>query len=152
MSVFYTINVPHETFHMKQAHKKGEKNVIGAMGEEVAAKFLVRKGMLIKQYNYLKKWGEIDLVAHETGKVHFIEVKTVSYETKEDLRWAISHETWRPEENVHYQKLKRLSRTISSWLLEHEYAGEWQFDVAVVRLVPREKYATIKMIPNVIIE
>ena len=102
--------------------------------------------------NYRKKYGEIDIVARETGgKVHFIEVKTVSYETRSDFD-RISRETWRPEENVHHQKLRKLSRVIEVWLQENEYLGEWQIDVFAVRIVPREKLASITRIENIIIE
>ena len=137
---------------MKQIDKKGDRNRIGALGERIVAERLKDCDWTIQEQNYLKKWGEIDIVAHETSKVHFIEVKTVSYETKNALKNAISHETWRPEENVHYKKLQRLGRTIQSWLIEHNYNGEWQLDVAIVRIVPREKYATVKILSNVIIE
>ena len=82
--------------------------------------------------------------------MHFIEVKTVSYETKSDLDRAVTHGTWRPEENVHYHKIQRLNRAIESWIMEHNYEGDWQIDVAAVRIVTREKHATIKLIKNVI--
>lgn len=140
---------------MKQFEKKGKRNITGAYGEEIAQKHLIRQGFKIVSVNYLKKWGEIDIVARETTPVqeivHFIEVKTVSYETKQDLETAVARGTWRPEENVHETKLKRLNRAIESWLIEYEYEGAWQVDIAAVRIVPREKYATIKYIDNVIL-
>lgn len=137
---------------MKQADKKGNKNVTGAYGEAIAADFLKKRGMKILETNYLKKWGEIDIVARGTALIHFVEVKAVSYETRSDLQAAISRGTWRPEENVHRAKLKRLTRAIESWVVDHQYDGEWQIDVVAVRLVPREKYATVKYLPNVIFE
>lgn len=136
---------------MKQDRKKGSKNKTGAYGEEIAAKYLVRLGFQIIERNYLKKWGEIDLVARETSKVRFIEVKTVSYETKEHLSEAISRGTWRPEENVHYAKIQRLNRVIESWIREHNYNGDWEIDVVAVRIVPRERYATVKYIPSIVL-
>ena len=140
---------------MKQSDKKGKKNQIGAWGEEIAAKYLKKQGMKVICVNYLKKWGEIDIVAHETRKngliVRFVEVKTVSYETKSDLQAAISRGTWRPEENVHPKKLQRMHRAIESWLMDNRYDGEWEMDVLAVRIVPREKYATVKYMPNVIL-
>lgn len=148
-------NVSRETLHMKQSSKKGKKNQIGAYGEDISAIFLKKKGFTIINRNYLKKWGEIDLVARETSKngpkIHFVEVKTVSYETKQSLQLAVSRGTWRPEENVHHQKIIRLNRAIESWLMEHDYKGDWQIGVMAVRIVPREKYATVKYLTNVII-
>ncbi len=136
---------------MFQDQKQGIKNKIGAYGEEITARYLKRQGFQLLDRNYLKKWGEIDLVTRDTlGTVHFVEVKTVSYETRKRLNEALSHETWRPEEQVHHFKLKKLYRVIESWLLEHEFDGEWQIDVAAVRVVPHEKYATIKIIENII--
>lgn len=142
---------------MKQNEKQGKKNKVGAYGEQIAAKYLEMHGFSIIGTNYLKKWGEIDLVARlpaQSGGTHiirFIEVKTVSYETKQALEAAISRGTWRPEENVHFSKLQRLNRAIESWIMENNYEGEWEIDVVAVRIVPREKYATVKYLQNVII-
>jgi putative endonuclease len=137
---------------MKQIDKQGLRNKVGGLGELIVTNHLQRQGYTILDSNYLQKWGEIDIVAHETGTLHFVEVKTVSYETKSALEWAISHETWRPEENVHREKLKRLGRTIETWLLEKRYTEKWQLDVAIVRLVRAQRYATVKFICNVIID
>lgn len=144
------IFVPRETFYMKQNKKQGKRNEIGAYGEEIAVNYLKRQGLKILDTNYLKKWGEIDIVARGTDKVRFIEVKTVSYETKMALQGAISRGTWRPEENVHFSKIQRLNRAIESWIMENNYDGEWEIDVIAVRMVPREKYATVKYLPNVV--
>ncbi|MEZ4194858.1 MAG: YraN family protein [Candidatus Paceibacterota bacterium] len=125
---------------------------VGKIGEEITAKYLKNKGFEILAMNYLKKWGEIDVVARGTDKkVHFVEVKTVSYETKQALTEAVTRRTWRPEENVHAEKLRRLSRAIESWLMEYKYNGDWQIDVMAVRIVPREKFGTAKYIPNIIV-
>jgi putative endonuclease len=135
---------------MKQNQKQGKKNITGAYGEQIAVNYLTKKKFKILTTNYLKKWGEIDIVAHGTNKIHFIEVKTVSYETKQDLNRSVAHGTWRPEENVGYKKLTRLQRTVETWLLENKCDLEWQIDIIAVRLVVNEKYATVKYLPNII--
>ena len=145
---------------------KVENRSTGNLGESIAAKYLKQKGFVILERNYLKKWGEIDIVARETVRseskesfsretsdiVHFVEVKSVSYETKSQLDWAVTHETWRPEEQVHAFKLNQIRKAAESWMIENDWAGEIQVDVIAVRMVPREKYATVKYIPNVISE
>src|SRR3989344_7839225 len=97
--------------------KQGNKKA-GDLGEEIAAKYLKNKGFSIIERNYRKKWGEIDIVARGTGNsepnanvsyetleiVHFVEIKSVSYETKQMLEWAVSHETYRPEESFLIQE------------------------------------------------
>ncbi|MEY2665015.1 MAG: hypothetical protein RLZZ480_120 [Candidatus Parcubacteria bacterium] len=139
---------------MKQSDKKGDRNKVGAYGEDIAAKYLEKLGYKIISRNYLKKWGEIDIVSRETLEnkpiIHFVEVKTVSYETKEMLQRAVSYGTWRPEENVHHKKIERMNRTIESWLMENDCSLEWQIDIVSVRIVPREKYATVRYIANII--
>ena len=133
-------------------NEKWNNKKVGSIGEQITAKYYKNQGFRILGFNYLKKWGEIDVIAEKSGKVYFIEVKTVSYETKYDLDQAVADKIWRPEERVDDFKLKKLSRVIDTWLKDKNWTGEWQIDVAAVRIVPRETYATIKIIPNVILE
>jgi putative endonuclease len=135
----------------QNSSKKQNNKQIGAWGEQMTAKYYKRAGFLIIGMNYRKKWGEIDVIVKKDQKVHFIEVKTVSYETKTELEHAVAHGILRPEENVTAYKIKKLSRAIESWLSEYKWPGDWQIDVAAVRIVPRETFATIKIIDNVIL-
>ena len=61
------------------------------------------------------------------------------------------NQVFQPPKEIHGYKIQKLSRAIESWLLEHSWEGKWQIDVAAVRLVPRETYATIKIIPNIVL-
>jgi len=144
---------------------KNNNKITGNLGEDIAVKYLKNKGFLIQNRNYTKKYGEIDIVARGTNvndqthvsyetsdRIHFIEVKSVSYETKDQLNWAVTHETWRPEEQVTAFKLNQIRKAGESWILENGWTGNVQIDVIAVRMVPREKYATVKYIPNVIAE
>lgn len=137
---------------MKQSDKKGARNITGALGEEVTVEFLSKQGFSIIEVNYLKKWGEIDIIAQIGNKIHFVEVKTFSYETKINLKDAVSRGTYRPEEHAHPEKMKKVARTAETWVVEHNWKGDYQLDVAAVRIVPREKYATIRYLNNVILE
>lgn len=122
----------------------------GAIGEAVAVEYLNRNDYQILEQNYRKPWVEIDIIAKKESVVHIIEVKTVSYETISALEWAVSHETWRPEEQVHARKLYKLGQGAEAWIHDNKYQGAWQIDVLAVRIVPQETYATVKVIPNVI--
>lgn len=133
-------------------NRAGKHNQTGALGELVARKWLTEKGFSIVADNYQQKWGEIDIIAEQGKVIHFIEVKAVSYDSKADFERFTGVNSWRPEEQVHTHKLLRIQRTIESWLIENQYEGEWQIDIAAVRLVPKEKFATIDWIDNVIIE
>ena len=131
--------------------KETEKQKVGRIGEDTACVFLVKQGFSIVERNYLKKWGEIDIIAQKSGTLHFVEVKTVSRENLRSFNPNVSHETeGRPEENVHPWKLKRLSRVTQSYLLE-KGPKEWQFDVLAVFLDLKNKEAKIRFTENIIL-
>jgi putative endonuclease len=137
---------------MKNFTSKSQK--IGELGEDVACKYLEKHGFTIKERNYTKKWGEIDIIATKEGKIYFMEVKSVSRdldhlnETGED----VTRGTFRPEENMHPWKMKRLSRTVGTYLI-HSRIGNtpWQFDLLVVYLDTNKRLARVKVVENVIL-
>jgi putative endonuclease len=160
-------------FHVKhvtcETHKEmpkiftSETQKTGETGENIAVRFLVKHNFSILDRNYTKKWGEIDIIAEKANKLYFIEVKSVARETLED----VLHETsdYRPEDNMHPWKLKRMSRTIQTYLLSKKIplgrsptgeAGEadekeWQVDLLVVFLDIKNKKAKIKVVSDIIL-
>lgn len=138
-----------------------ETQKIGEIGENVAVKFLVKHGFSILGRNYTKKWGEIDVVAEKANKLHFIEVKSVSRETLSNVTSADAkaltgrRETdgdYRAEDNMHPWKLKRMARTIQTYLLSKKLdEKEWQVDLLVVFLSLKDKTAKIKVVKDIIL-
>lgn len=126
-----------------------DRKEIGKLGERIASQYLTNTGFNIIETNYWKKWGEIDIVAKKDGVVHFVEVKSVSYETQEKLAYSVSHETWQPEELVHRFKLHQIVKALETWISENSYEGEWLIDVMAVRIVPRETFATVKHLEHI---
>ena len=125
---------------------------IGALGEKVAVTYLLEHGYRILATNYWRKWGELDIVALFADKVHFVEVKTISFDSKKDLDYSLIHEGWRPEEQVHRFKMGQIAKALHTWISENKYDGEWQIDVMGVRVVPHETFATVNFIENVMID
>ncbi|MDQ3076355.1 MAG: YraN family protein [bacterium] len=135
---------------------------IGEVGENIATRFLVKHGYSIIERNYTKKWGEIDIIAQKSGKIHFIEVKSVSRLTLptsvagETLKNSVIHETnddYRAEDNMHPWKLKRLSRTVQTYLVSNKVAEstDWQIDLLIVYLNIKDKKAHVKVISDIIL-
>lgn len=123
------------------------KQNVGVIGEGIAAKYLENKGFFVLSRNYRKSYGEIDIVVKKGEKIHFIEVKSVSRETD---RWG--GEEYKPEENVHTLKMKRLSNTIQAYLSsECEDDQDWQFDVIAVEIDFLKRRARCKFLENVIL-
>lgn len=126
-----------------------KKQKIGNLGEDIVETFLMKHGFVILERNYWKKWGEIDIVARKATTTYFVEVKSVSCKTLPD----VNHETndYRPEDNMHPYKLKRLSRTIQSYLLENVIGDNWQFDICVVYIDDANRVARVKHTENIIL-
>jgi putative endonuclease len=123
-------------------------NKIGKIGEDTACLFLMKQGYIIKERNYWKKWGEIDIIAEKEDLIHFVEVKSVVNENL-DVRFENTH---RPEENVHSLKQKRLRNTISTYIAEKKVEeGNWQFDIIAVYLSNERKQVKIKFLENIIL-
>lgn len=125
-----------------------DKRKLGDMGENIACGFLEKRGFKILDRNYLRKWGEIDIVANKGGLTRFIEVKSISCVTFDN----VSHGTsYRPEDNVHPGKLRRLSRAIQTYILDKDIRGDWQLDVITVKINQETRLARVELIENVII-
>ena len=125
-----------------------ETQKTGEIGENAAVEFLRKNGFSIVDRNYTKKWGEIDIIAEKANKFHFIEVKSVSRPYTGD----VSHETYNPEDNMHPWKLKRMARTIQTYLLSKNLdEKEWQVDLLVVFLNLKDKDAQIKVVEDIIL-
>ncbi len=166
--------------------KYSEKRQIGNVAEDVSAVFLVKRGHRILDRNYLKKWGELDIVSvDQSDTIHFIEVKckTVGFSreisigntknlvsrqvsqksfTAYNFKIELSRESsdqendeYRPEDNVHYHKQKRMMRAIETYMMENEEKmgdREWQIDVLAVALDFSRETAIMKHIKNVIFD
>ena len=124
---------------------------LGNFGERIACEWLESNEFLIILTNYTKKWGEIDIIAQKFKKLHFIEVKSVTREILDDV--LSGNDSFRPEDNIHPWKLKRISRTIQSYVLENEIGDDkdWQFDVMTVYLDTDKKEAKVEFMGDLIL-
>ncbi len=126
-----------------------EKQKIGNLGEEIAAKFLIGKGFKIIGRNYRQKWGEIDIIAKKEKIIHFIEVKTVSRSDQSVKCETFDH--YEPEDNLHPWKIRRLYQTIESYLSEKDIDEDidWQLDAVAVYLDQRQVVLDIQYLEDI---
>lgn len=111
-------------FNMKQ--RVPDHLILGCKGEEIIQKYLKRDGFRILETNYLKKSGEIDIIAEKDSVLHFVEVKTLKVDVPRQ-----TSEFSLPE--LHFNKEKRLrqGRVIQEYL-ESKHIKEdqdWQIDL-----------------------
>ena len=144
----HSISVTYETFHVNQ-DKRTTRRKIGDVGEGVACRYLQKQGYGILERNYLKPWGEIDIVAEKGNLLSFVEVKSV---TREPLG-LVSRESIRPEENMHPGKVRRLHRAVQTYLMDHNIPQDrpWQIDLACVFLDFSAKRAKVEMFENIML-
>lgn len=123
-----------------------EKRTTGDLGEDLARRYLEDRGFVVVERNYLRPWGELDIITTKNEKVHFVEVKTVTREPGQ----GSGH---RPEENMHPRKIQRLHRAMQTYLLGHKKLKnlDFQLDLACVYLNDVDRSAKIEIIENIVI-
>ena len=138
---------------MNNIDRRTEKRRLGDIGENIACDFLKRMGFEVIERNYLRKWGEIDIVARKANVIRFIEVKSVSCVTTQDSPVHGSQETssYRPEDNMHPWKLKRLARTMQTYMLHKKLDCDFQLDLITVKMDMATRKAKVEMIENIVI-
>lgn len=140
---------------MLKPDQRTEKRKLGDIGENLACEFLKRRGFEILDRNYLKKWGELDIVARIGNVVHFVEVKSVSAKLHQGEGLVnVPHETqggYRPEDNMHPWKLKRLARTMQTYLLDKKIDLDFQLDLITVKIDEKERKGRVEILENIVI-
>lgn len=97
--------------------------LVGDTGEDLAVKFLEKKGYSILGRNVREKIGEIDIVAKIGGLLVFVEVKSIKNVG------AVN-----PEDNMTYHKKRKLTRTIQLYNMRNKYEGEFRIDLITVKI------------------
>ncbi len=95
-----------------------EHNETGEIGEEYAVQFLRQRGFKILHRNWRFGHYEVDIIANEEDKLHFIEVKT-----RTNVTYGY------PEEAVTKIKLKHLIKSANHFLLVNPFWERIQFDI-----------------------
>jgi putative endonuclease len=109
---------------------------IGALGEQLVARWLQLRGYKILKYNWRCRWGEIDLIAQDrtSGAIAFVEVKTRSANSW-DVDGLLA---------IDAIKQQKLIQTASVFLGKHSALAELpcRFDVGLV------SYQSCNLRPN----
>lgn len=94
---------------------------LGKEGEELALKFLKKKGYKIIHKNYRTPIGEIDIVAKDGNTLVFVEVKT-----REGMGYGY------PFEAVNKRKRQRIANVASLYLKRFDDIPSCRFDVVSI--------------------
>lgn len=157
-----------------------QKRQKGNIAEELIVSHLKNIGFRILDQNYLRKWGEIDIVAEKSRKIHFIEVKSSVSRNMDGFIGVYGHENWKisilddtnavsreteldsaeaevlfnPVWNMTNKKKVRFSRIIRTYLADkyHENIPDFQVDLVSVLLDFYQKIAYIRRIENILLD
>jgi putative endonuclease len=127
------------------SYNEGVKTLVetGALGEQIAAKFLKKKGYRIIEQNHREKWGELDIIAKSPDKtLVFVEVKTMS---------GPGHSGLRPEDHLTTRKLAQL-RKLSAFYANARLGlvdprKGWRIDL--VALTTSDDYCVVSHYENI---
>ncbi|MGO3017687.1 MAG: YraN family protein [Anaerococcus sp.] len=99
-----------------------KKRVIGDYGEDLVVEYLERNSYQILERNFLKPYGEIDIIALKGNILCFVEVKT----RKNDY-FALA------AESVDYYKRQKIIKAANAYIMENSL-GDYliSFDVCEV--------------------
>lgn len=141
---------------------------IGQLGEQIARDYLKNRGYKIREVNFRKSCGEIDIIAQKiscwnSGRkfsfrsflrnldtsqkpLTFVEVKTLVRRDHAPLSGLF------PENNVHSQKKSRFLKTIQTYLAEKNYPPEtdWQADVIAIILDENNRILDLQYFENIL--
>jgi putative endonuclease len=141
---------------------------LGNFGENIACKYLEKKGYKILDRNYVPSWlkgvnkKEVDIIARKPGKksidflhkgqediICFVEVKTLAQ--KESAPRQPQGGAFAPEDKVNFQKRKKIIKVAECWLTDKKYPPDtmWQVDIISIRVNTETKTAKIKHLENI---
>ncbi len=123
---------------------------LGNTGEDIACRYLLDKGFEIVARNYLKPWGEIDIICRKKGGYRFIEVKTISRATSTEGGSRATRPNMTAEDHIHPAKLKKLARTVDTYMADIKGDVDYQIDVVTVELDFRTRKATCTLYEQIL--
>ena len=89
--------------------------------ENLALKYLKRRGLKLLTRNYSSRYGEIDLIMQDKDTLVFVEVR---YRKHSNYGGAI--------ESVDYRKQSRVTNTAENYLQAHPWDGPCRFDIVAI--------------------
>ena len=111
-----------------------QKKHLGMQGEEIAAKYLQQKGLVILDRNFRCRLGEIDIITKHGDCLVFIEVKTRSSD-----RFGLG------QESITREKICKLRRLAQTYLAKRSFSGmNVRFDVVAVNSAREAKVTHIE--------
>lgn len=95
-----------------------QHNELGKKGEQLAIKYLLKKGYKIRDKNWRYQKAEVDIIAEKDGVLAVVEVKTRSTDYFGN-----------PQDFVNPKKIKLLVKAIDEYVISKDLDIEVRFDI-----------------------
>ena len=111
--------------------------LIGALGEQTAAKFLRKNGYTIYSGNYKTSVGEIDIVAEKDNIICFVEVKT-----RKESGFSS------PADAVDKKKQENIKSAAAAYISHYKVKNQVRYDIVEIFVTENYKVIDINHIIN----
>jgi putative endonuclease len=113
---------------------KRQNQILGQLGEEMAAEFLKKNGYAILARNWKCKAGELDIVAAKKKGRIFKKIECIVFAEVKTIDAADAKFVGQAEENVNFIKQKHLIASARSFLVARKIRADfpWQIDVIAI--------------------
>ncbi len=111
----------------------------GKKGEEIAKKYLEKKGYKILEKNYKTKYAEIDLIAEKRNELVFVEVRT-----------KMGENFGTPEETIDKKKMRKLWGNAMAYAARNKWRGLYRVDAVCIVLKPSGEVDRLNHYENII--
>ncbi len=119
---------------------KGARKQLGDVGEEIAARELIRRGYTVRERNWRCPEGELDIIAEQGEALVFVEVRT-----RRGDRFGT------PEESITLAKRAHLTAAAQAYLQAQSLQDrDWRIDVVAVEMSGRGQLQRVDVIENAI--
>ena len=125
-----------KTESVKSSKKDNLKT--GHLGENLAKRYLQRKGFTIIDENYRTKFAEIDLIAQYKDILVFVEVRT-----------KVGNQFGTPEESLNRKKINKVIKNAQMYIKYKRYAGKYRIDSVCIVLNENKKLIRLNHYENI---
>lgn len=127
-------------------HFTSKKQKIGEKGENICVAWLNNNNYKVIERNFSTKNGEIDVIAKKNNILHFIEVKSVSYETSGCF---LKQSIYNPLQNITPKKIAKLQKTMIDYISINQVSHETQIDAFGIYIDRKNVKHKIEIIMNI---
>lgn len=117
-----------------------DRQEVGKLGEQIAHRYLKKRGYRIREKGFRCRHGEIDIIAQKEDCIVFVEVRA---------RTGLDFGT--PEESLTRAKKRRLIASALTYTSTHQdLPAQWRIDVVAIELDDQGRTRRIELIENAV--